>query len=380
MPGETFADVLLIASRLLWYAGILGVIGAGAFRLFILPAVRLDAPFLDRAIATAGLAGATILLAGTLARLYAQAYVSFGLDEPLTAELTWIVATDLPPWSSGWTAQFAAAAFSLVAFAVARTGSRAAWMLAFLAALAVAASAPLTGHAVAQARWHTLPVALQAAHVLGAGVWIGGLFVMVVVGLSVLARHQPSHSPQVAALVNAFSPFALGGAALLAATGVGTTVLYLHTAADLWATWYGRTLMVKIAAIAGVAVAGFVNWQRVRPRLSSPGAADVLRRMVTIELLLALAVLAITAVLVGLPQPGDAGDRMRGTGTLERHECLSPLVERHGCLSPRRCLFPSSVPVPLVGASLSSNTPDRVRRSCPSPVPVARPLHVMPTG
>jgi putative copper export protein len=36
-----------------------------------------------------------------------------------------------------------------------------------------------------------------------------------------------------------------------------------------------------------------------------PGAANLLRRTVTIELLLALAVLAITAVLVGLPQPGQ---------------------------------------------------------------------------
>ncbi|MBA3885727.1 MAG: CopD family protein [Acidobacteria bacterium] len=305
MSADPFAEFLLIASRLLWYAGILGVIGASAFRLFILPAVRLDAPTLDRATATAGIAGAAILLAGVLARLYAQAYVSFGLDEPLTAELLWIVATDLPPWSTGWMVQFAASVFSLAAFGRARTGSPAAWTLASLAALAVAATAPLTGHAVAQADWYTLPIVLQATHVLAAGAWIGGLFVMVAVGLSGLARHPSSDSAQVAALVNAFSPFALGGAALLVLTGVGTTVLYLHTVADLWATWYGRTLMVKIAAMAGVAVAGFVNWQHVRPRLSRAAAADVLRRTATIELLLALAALAITAVLVGLPQPGD---------------------------------------------------------------------------
>jgi putative copper export protein len=304
MPGETFADVLLIASRLLWYGGCLGVIGAAAFRILILPAAGLTAPSLDRATATAGVAGAAILVAGVLARLYAQAYVSFGLDEPLTPELIWIVATDLPPWSTGWMVQFAAAVASLAAFGMARAGIRAGWALAALAALAVAGSAPFTGHAVSQDDWYALPIALQAAHVLGAGVWIGGLLVMIAAGVSVLARYPAADPSPVAALVNAFSPFALGGAALLALTGVVTTILYLHTVSDLWTTRYGVTLLLKVAMVAAVAGAGYVNWQHVRPRLSTPGSGDVLRQTATIELLLALAVLAITAVLVGLPQPG----------------------------------------------------------------------------
>jgi putative copper export protein len=201
--------------------------------------------------------------------------------------------------------QFAAAIISLVAFGGARTGSRAAWTLASVAALAVAGSAPFTGHAVAQADWYTLPIVLQATHVLAAGAWIGGLFVMVAVGVSALARHPAAGPAPVAALVNAFSPFALGGAALLALTGVVTTVLYLHAVADLWTTRYGLTLLLKMALVAAVAAAGYVNWQHVRPQLSDPAAANVLRRTATLELLLALAVLAITAVLVGLPQPGE---------------------------------------------------------------------------
>jgi putative copper export protein len=305
VSDDAFAEFLLIASRLLWYGGCLGVIGSSAFRVLILPAARLPSQSLDRATATAGVAGAAILLAGVLARLYAQAYVSFGLEEPLTLELIWIVATDLPPWSSGWLAQLAAAVFSLLAFAAARGGSRTGWALASVAALAVAGSAPLTGHAVAQADWYTLPIALQAVHVLGAGVWIGGLFVMVAAGVSVLTRQPSPGTAPVAALVNAFSPFALGGAALLALTGVVTTVLYLHTVSDLWTTRYGLTLLLKVAVVTTVAGAGYVNWQHVRPQLSSPGGGDTLRRTATIELLLALAVLMITAVLVGLPQPGE---------------------------------------------------------------------------
>jgi putative copper export protein len=126
---------------------------------------------------------------------------------------------------------------------------------------------------------------------------------MVVVGLSAPEPQGFPGPAPVAALVSAFSPFALGGAALLALTGVVTTVLYLHTVSDLWTTRYGLTLLLKIALAGTVAAAGYVNWQHVRPRLSDPAAANALRHTATLELLLALAVLAITAVLVGLPQP-----------------------------------------------------------------------------
>jgi putative copper export protein len=57
---------------------------------------------------------------------------------------------------------------------------------------------------VPQAQWYTLPIALQTMHVLGAGVWIGGLFVLLV------GRPRPRRSvtrvPAGRALVNAFSP------------------------------------------------------------------------------------------------------------------------------------------------------------------------------
>jgi putative copper export protein len=305
MSGDALADVLLIASRLLWYAGCLGIIGASAFRLFVLPAAGRAAPELDRAAAATGLIAAAVLLAGVLARLYAQAYVSFGLEERITASLLLEVATGLPPWSTGWMLQLAAGVLSAAAYGVARRGRRVGWFAAYAGSAAVGASAPLTGHAVAQAQWYSLPITLQAAHVLGAGVWIGGLFVVLVVAVPRTGRRIVPGPPVLAALVNAFSPLAIAGAGLLAVTGASTAVLYLQAPADLWATWYGRTLLLKIAMFAGVAATGFVNWQYVRPRLMRSGGAEVLRRTVTIELTVAALVLAVTALLVGLPQPGE---------------------------------------------------------------------------
>lgn len=304
MSGDALADVLLVASRLLWYAGCLGVIGACAFRLLVSPASDHQASQLNRAAATAGVTAAAVLLAGLAARLYAQAYVSFGVEEPITTRLLLEVATELPPWSTGWMLQLAAGMSSAAALAAARIGSRPAWLAASLAAVAVAASVPLTGHAVAQARWYRLPLALQAAHVLGAGVWIGGLFVLTVVAVARRGPAPPGGPLALPALVRAFSPLALGGAGLLAMTGAVTAFLYLGALPDLWMTTYGLTLLLKVALFGGVVLMGFVNWQRVRPRLTRAGGADVLRQTAVVELVLAAVVLAVTALLVGLPQPG----------------------------------------------------------------------------
>jgi putative copper export protein len=50
---------------------------------------------------------------------------------------------------------------------------------------------------------------------------------------------------------------------------------------------------------------GFLNWQYLLPRLAREDGPALLQRSVTIELLLAALVLAATALLVGLPHPGE---------------------------------------------------------------------------
>jgi putative copper export protein len=299
MSDESLAEVLLVVSRLIWYAGCLGVVGASAFRLLVAPVGDTLLVDLGRSAAVTGLVAGLVLLAGTFCRLYAQTYAWFGLDEPVTWRLLVEVATDIPPWSTGWMAQAGAGAACVLALAAVRRGHRAAWTPAYLSSAAVVLTAPLTGHAVAQPGGYVLPVVLQALHVLGAGVWIGGLVVMLVV----IGRAAASSSGIAGPMVRRFSPVALAGAGLLASTGIATAFLYLGEPRDLWSTEYGRTLLVKIAGFAGVAAMGFVNWQHVRPQLTLGGGTALLRRTATIELTLAVLVLALTARLTGLPQP-----------------------------------------------------------------------------
>jgi putative copper export protein len=86
---------------------------------------------------------------------------------------------------------------------------------------------------------------------------------------------------------------------------VWTAVLYVDEIPQLWETLYGRALLLKVGLFGVTAVLGAYNWRRVRPALTSPGGVARLRRSSTLELLVALTVLAVTAWLVHLPMPHE---------------------------------------------------------------------------
>jgi putative copper export protein len=108
----------------------------------------------------------------------------------------------------------------------------------------------------------------------------------------------------VADIVDRFSPLALGAAAILVATGVINALMHFDAVREVSQSPYGRTLIVKVALVAMVIAAGAFNWRRQRPRLGSVGSAALVRSSIAIELAFALAVLAVTGYLTGLPRPG----------------------------------------------------------------------------
>jgi putative copper export protein len=64
-------------------------------------------------------------------------------------------------------------------------------------------------------------------------------------------------------------------------------------------------LLVKLVMFAGVCAAGLFNWRRATPQLASSGDPSAVRRSIRTELLLALAVVLVTALLVTTPPPGE---------------------------------------------------------------------------
>lgn len=164
---------------------------------------------------------------------------------------------------------------------------------ATLVLLAAGASAAMLvraegGHAGGSA----LQVALQWLHLVGAGVWIGGLVWLV---LAMRRGLDPAG-------VRRFSNLAAGGLALLAVAGV------LRASNELGFTWwlhpfrsgYSTALAIKVVAFVALFALGASNRLRNVPALERRGPRPLLRT-VGGELVLAAGVFAVTAVMTGLP-------------------------------------------------------------------------------
>jgi putative copper export protein len=188
---------------------------------------------------------------------------------------------------------------AVVGFALAAGRISVGWPLAAVGVIVGPLSAIFTG------QWARL---VNPLHVLFGGLWIGTLFILVVAGLSMVLRDEPSREERgrlAADMVNAFSPLALTCGALLVASGLTTAWRHLGSVPALWSTPYGYALLVKLALVATVFVLGAWNWRRQRPTLGTEGAAIAIRRSARAELTMAGLVLIVTSVLGSLPPPAE---------------------------------------------------------------------------
>jgi len=265
----------------------------------------------ERELALWGMFAAFALVAFDLGRVWHQTYAFYGGFEPVTLPLIQTIANQTL-WGAGWKLQGISAAVAGVVFAAAYRSWPGAWVVAFPVVVLAAVSRPLTGHALEAGSWFSLPVILQAIHVVGASLWLGTLFAMAAIGLR-RARVLPAgdRARVIAAMVNGFSPLAQGAVAALFLAGSATAFLYLGSPAAIYGTVYGRVFAAKFVTFAAIAAIGYFNWQKVRPKLeeAAQGAEDdtavgvLLLRSAGAELAVAGVVLALTAVLVALPMP-----------------------------------------------------------------------------
>lgn len=300
---------LYALGRGLAYAATLALIGACVFAA-LLPRWRdaeddetaLAARALDRVWRVAGVAAA-LLLCAHLLRAYGQVRSFLDPSEPTTWDFARSALTRTT-WGRGWMAQVTAATLSLLMALLAPRRSASGVQLLGTAALAVACTSPLTGHAVEHPWGLPLGVGLHALHLIGGGVWLGTLLSMLVAGLLAITTPSPARDhTALARMITVFSPVALTGAGLAVGAGLLLAYAYVGDLASLWGTDYGRTLLVKTGLLAITMALGAWNWRRVTPRLGSPLGTSELTRSATIELCIGALLLAATAVLVALPAP-----------------------------------------------------------------------------
>ena len=303
MDGESFALALLAGAKWVTYLGLMGLTGAVAVSRLLTPATGVVEPrggAVDRCLGLVVAVSAVVLVLGAAARLYAQTWSVFGLDEPVTLELVRLIGIE-SRWAGGWRPQAGAAVLAVVGAAWWTRRPRGGWRLTAFAAAGAWITLPLTGHAASFES--PLPHLAQVAHGIGAGLWVGGL--AVVVAVTSRLRREPEGQGRVADLVRRFSPMALAAVSTIALSGVVTGVFYLGSVDDLWATPYGRALLLKMVIFLATGAVGAHNWRRLTPRLGEASGPGELLRSSRLELVLAAAVLLVTAVLVHLGMPRE---------------------------------------------------------------------------
>ena len=239
--------------------------------------------------------GAAIVLGGVLLVRHAHDLsATLGADTSMSAVLGRLLDTR---WGSLWIAREALLGVLLGAVLVLRGGTRSSLRAAVVAAaalaLALVAVRALGGHA-ASVRPSAPAVAADAAHVLAAAVWVGGVLALALAlwtvgGAAALARacaRPLAWAAGVCVLV-------------LATTGLYAAGAQVASIDALVTTAYGSTLIAKAALVVAAGALGLANFALLRP--TAPGrhgrGLGLLRRAGSPRLVLAEATVGLYVLL-----------------------------------------------------------------------------------
>jgi copper transport protein len=285
-------SVLSIVGRSSLYMGIFTAIGTAFAGLWTIGAVLRGRRWLS-------IASGVLITLGTVCMVVAErSTVGVAIGDLLRSaagkDYVWLIA---------------AAAVALVCGVIA--GVTRSWPpLALLGAAGIATALvrALGGHAAAASPAWPQEL-LQTVHITAASIWVGG-FVPVLLLLwawrsARTATDRSSSTPPVDEVAR-FSRAAGWAVLVLVVTGVFRE---LNEAGGprkvldlLFDSSYGTALLIKMAIVVGLIGLGWLNRRRSIPRLRS--GDGMLTRVMSIEVVLAVAVLVTTATLTGLnPEP-----------------------------------------------------------------------------
>ncbi|HLW90338.1 MAG TPA: copper homeostasis membrane protein CopD [Roseiarcus sp.] len=309
----------LVAVRLTQFAAATALLGAAFFRVFVGACLRPPSKgfdLLDDRLRRLFILAAALSLVSAIAWLLIEAAMMGGAwDDAINRD---VLATVLLQTEFGrlWSVRLALAVAVLIAaclLAGARSRAGGAAILAFLSALLVASLAG-TGHALAAGGANrTIDIAAQAAHLVAASVWIGGLLPLGLVLHEAKRGVDPIWLAAAQSILPRFSQAALLAVLILVLTGLIASWPLVGSFAALIQTAYGNVLLAKLAlflAMIGLAAANRRWWS---PRLRAAGtdassrrvSLHALARNVALEQVFAIGVLAAVSVLGTLPPGAD---------------------------------------------------------------------------
>ena len=289
----------LAASRFVHFAALAVLFGVELFAFYGF--ARTDAAAAFRARIRR--ASFWLALGGLVSGLAWAAFTAAAMQNDMAGALdpdTWRTMVLETSFGAIWVARLGIVAMLFAWIALSPSAKPAAPVALSLAAAALGSIA-LTGHTQMQEGWsQSVHVAADAAHLLAAGAWLGGIAAL----LALLFEHGESAAETAATALTRFSPVGMIVVAALIATGIANSLFMLPSPGALFESAYGRTLLLKIVLFAAMLALAAHNKFVLTPKLDSARVATLaaFKRQVLAEQLLGLCVLAVVAAL-GMSEP-----------------------------------------------------------------------------
>jgi copper transport protein len=150
------------------------------------------------------------------------------------------------------------------------------------------ATVSVSGHAITQGSV-VVSVALDIVHFSTVGLWLGGLATIAIDRTIWLGDGRTQ-------TIGRFSKMSGVAVPMIVATGFAQSVMILDSPADLFEYRYGRLLALKVAIVVALVLLGVVS-RRILRRVGS----TKLGPSIAIEAVLGAVIIAVTAVLTGVP-------------------------------------------------------------------------------
>ena len=247
------------------------------------------------------------------------------------------------------------------------------WQLILIIGLVTVGTASAYGGHGASGRWHYLGVFATMLHVSSMAVWLGGL-VLLLISLVEMERRG----------VERFSSIAAVAMATIVVSGAVQALRQVGSLDALTGTSYGKLLIWKLIVVAGVLAVAAVARQSIHGRLftrplaaATVSAAAVdddfdrgrLRRAISIESVLAVAVVIITSLLMAA-NPSQAAVSAPFSSTQTSNGYLATVT-----VAPAR-VGPNELHIYLSSPNSSLDQPDAVTVTIDDPFRDVNPITI----
>jgi len=294
---DAAGGILVVTLRFLALAATIGTLGAWCFGRFVAGRLTGETGEIHRdalqnfSVRTAIWCAALLMLSAA-PRLLAQAAAFTEPGDPLWSNVLLVLRTR---W--GWTlaAQAVTAAIALAALLFGR--HRRAWPpLAEVSVAGLVVIPAFLGHAGSAGELRALSVLVDVVHLAAAGGWVGTLALLTTT--VVRERREKDGAALAAALIVTFHPVAMVAAGTVFVTGLGTAWLRMGVPVGIASSSYSGLFVAKLLLVGVTGAIGAGHSKQARRRRQAVEVQRISRTLVA-ETLLAVLVLAVTAILAG---------------------------------------------------------------------------------